>query len=419
MEYYEYYKYGGMMSWVANYITDICMPLSYYVLFYLLLPRDCPIIVPMIAAIFPLIESLRATMSFFRKLPGMVTAKKIFNERVGIPDNLIRCTHWRNVAIKLADSKILESEKDFCVSPGSIDSAIIDLFLENSIPDDITTVGIELLKAIVHRTMRNNCSVRISIFIQLTIEVITWPYSLFSRIMNVVTKTLPEVYSDPSILFTKVFRPSLHYRYRGYYELEFDTKIRMAAINKVLNDFLSEFPSPGIDVLFLVAKNIAGVSLVVFIWYWNTKAVILLVTVLAVLNRRNYVSGNYYPHKTYNDIADRFSLDRDNPIKGRDFCMKESSLFIKVLLDEIFGAVLVPVYCLLLLRYSIDIQSVVTKRLIPINGVPGIICSTRVYKHVAFIESNEYYFGGDNWIYRSTQDLEREYSSLLKRACEA
>lgn len=414
MSVYEYYKYGGLVPWIIDTITRMITPGIYYAFFYFMIFGTNISIPGLLPIIFPAIETMRMIILFFRKLPLMIMARKSFAE-IMIPDHLIRCTHWRNIAIKMAEKRIIETEKDFCVTPGSIDAILIDLFLEKAIPNDITDTSIGILKEIIHRSMRSNSSIKISIAIQTFIEIFTWPYQVFIRTMGLMYIYIPRFYSSFSSVVSRSFIPSIKYRYRGYYELEFDTIIRIEHLQNTMNEFMAEFPNPTVEVTAGIMKHIIGMALVWFFYYWNIKMMMILLPLLGVVNSIKKVSGSYNPSKNFDVIAQRFELNPDNPVYGREFCLSESDNTLMMIFSEIFTIVFMPLYCIVFFRHANDIQHVTTKRLVPISGVPGFICSNRMYKHVAFIESDDYYFGADNWISRSTADLEKEYSALIRR----
>lgn len=417
---YDYYKYGGFYPWLSKSLLGISIPIFYGsmigYLFFMFIP-DYILTLSLLA--IPVTKSIHCLFIFLRRLPGMLFARKIFND-INIPDPLIKCTQWPNIAIKLTDKKYFSREREFGSLQASLDCLIIDLYLAGICPTDITDTGIQMIKSIIHRSLRANYHCRYSIIIQCMIEIILLPYNIFSRFLEIALLLAPKFYKEPGSLITRAFRPSIKYRFRGYYELEFDTDAKIMSLEGTARKFLNEFPGQGLEIISEWLSGISGVPLIYFLISWNLQGIIILSSILYIIHSLSpRVSGSYNPGPLYKPIADRFELPRDSPESGLEFLSKEMPRFLVSLFFNMISIIFAPVYCLHFLGIAEDIQSVISKKVVNDNGSPGVICSQREYNHIAFSdpdEGNQTDYLNDQWLSRSTMDFEKEYADILSRA---
>lgn len=410
---YDYYRYGGLLPWLASNLCDFCMPLIYSGFIYLFLAGP-EVSIYLLFMLFPLMDSVYVFLNFMRRLPGILFARKIFGD-IGVPDPLIKCIQWPNISLKLMDANLLETETDFGAFNAAIDCILIDSFNASIIPNDITDIGIGILRKILHRSIRGNYHVTKGTLVQLVFEILFWPYLVVSRTFALVTKYGPEIYFNPVSLLLRDFRPSMSYRHRGYYELEFETNKRIESLTGIARDFLNEFPSPLLESLGRLVANVAGLPAIYFALTFNVKGLIIVATILlASRTAIGKTSGSYDPCHNYSVLAGKFDLDRDNVQDGLQFFMAEMPRKYYLLAFEILTILLAPIYCIHFLTICGDLQLLLGKKIITIDGSPGIFCSTRNYQHTSYSRSGDSLLN-DPWLTRSAMDFEKEFGNVIRR----
>lgn len=410
---YDYYRYGGLWPWLSSNLCDFCMPLIYSSFIYLFLAGP-EVSIYLLFMIFPLMDSVYVFLNFMRRLPGILFARKIYGD-IGVPDPLIKCIQWPNISLKLMDANLLETETDFGAFNAAIDCILIDSFNASIVPNDITDIGIGILRKILHRSIRGNYHVTKGTIVQLVFEILFWPYLVISRVFALVTKYGPEIYFSPVSLLLRDFRPSMFYRHRGYYELEFETSKRLGDLTGTARDFLNEFPSPLLESIGRLIANIAGLPAIYFALTFNVKGLIIVATVLiASRTAVGKVSGSYDPCHNYSVLAGKFDLDRDAVQDGLQFFLTEMPRKYYLLIFEVLTILLAPLYCIHFLTICSDLQLLLGKKIITIDGSPGIFCSTRNYQHTSYSRSGDGLMD-DPWLTRSAMDFEKEFGSVIRR----
>jgi len=318
------------------------------------------------------------------------------------------------------DKGIIDHEFDFGSLPASLDAIIIDAFNRGYLRKSISSCEIEVMKGCIHKSIRGNYDMKYAVILRFTAELLLWPYFVFSRLMNLVTHTCPQYYTNPGLLLERGFRPSMHYRYRGYYEFEFETVKRLGSATVDAHKFIAEFPSPLLEASSKLVVGVAGVALLHSVLTYDLHATGIIIAVLmaaGTLSGRQ--SGGYNPYTCYSTLSEKFDLDPEDPIKGLTFFSDEMPRGAVNLLIEVACILFMPFMCLGLFTATGDLQTLIGKKVVNVSGEPGIFSSTRVYKHTAFDGDTELTdILIDPWLEKSTIDFRKEYSEMVHRGLD-
>lgn len=410
---YEYYKHGGLWPWLATGICNFTMPLIYGSMLYMFLVGP-KISYYLLILIFPAMDSLYMSFWLLRKIPGILFARKVYSD-VGVLDEQLKCIKWPNIAAKLMDNGLIENETDFCAFNVAIDCLFIDSFNLGLIPLDITENGIDILRHIVHRSIRGNYNIYKSAVLQTVFEILFWPYLIISRVFAIVTKHGPGIYFKPGSLISRDYRPSMMYRFRGYYELEFEMTRKLSTLRENAQEFLDEFPSPLLESTARFITNISGLLAIYCVLIGHISWLVIIATILVMAGKLSgRASGGYNPCNHFATIADRFELNRDDPQTGLNFLVKEMPRRCYLLFFEFITVVFAPLYCIYFTTIAADLQLLLGKKIVTISGEPGIICSTKNYQHTSYA-ADITDFIGDPWLAKSTYDFEKEFGATIRR----
>ena len=412
---YDYYKHGGLVPWITDSMVKILVPVVYSIsIHYFLFGMTLGLVG--LVFLVPFFESFRHLLSFIREYKGMMLARKMYNA-IQVEDSLLRCIQWPSIAIKMVDSKFLECQHDFGGLRASMDCIFIDLFRSGSIPDDISGPCLQSLRGIIHKSVRSGLSLRVCILIQAFLEMILWPYNIFSKSLEYILLNGPGIWYSPGSLFRREWRVSMKYRYRGYYELEFDTENKMNALGNQARQFLNEFPSPMLESISRAILGLSGLPLIFLILSGKYSIVVSYCTLLYVSNNLlGKVSGSYSPMKIYPNLCSRFSLNPEDFKSGAQFFINEMPRKLWTIFEDMISIFLMPIYILVLLKFSTEIQDTLNRKIYTLSGTPGLFCSDRVYRHIAYssdLEQSDYL--GDDWLNKSMDEYSREYSDLITR----
>jgi len=369
--------------------------------------------------VLPLTIFLRELIDFCRKLPGFLYARRVY-ANIDIKDHLLKCTKWPNIASSLMDKGILKYEFEFGSLQASLDCVMIDIFNRNLANKKLSSASLACLKKCIHRSIRGNYDLKYSLLIQFIGEVIFWPYLVTSRLLALFIEICPWVYTNPGWLLQRTFRPSMTYRHRGYYEFEFDTEKKLDEYTSLAQEFINEFPSPTIEAISHILGNIAGLILVYFLYARDVSIITIVISILYSLNSlRGRLSGGYNPYRQYPKLSDKFDLDPDNPVIGLEFFMTEMPRRIFLVIVNIISIILMPFVCLHFFGTATDIQVLIGKKIVTMSGEPGLVFSTRVYRHTAFDGSTEMIDAFiDPWLEKSIIDFKREYADTIARGSD-
>lgn len=422
---YDYYKYGGLLPWIIYNVCNIFMPIVFTGITGYIMTQNHGIIEAYLGnflfavLLLPVANSVHSFIHFARKIRGMLYAKNVYSS-IEVGDNILKCIKWPNIAIKLMDKDIIEHEFEFGSLPASLDAVIIDIFNRGYLRKSISLCEIDVLKNSIHKSIRGNYDIKYSLFVRFAVELLLWPYFVFSRLMNIVTNVCPKFYMNPSLLLARSFRPSMYYRYRGYYEFEFETTKRLNAATESVHKFIAEFPSPLLEACSKLTAGIAGIALLWSIFLRDLHTASIIVGVLFTANMLSgRQSGGYNPYTNYASLAEKFDLDPENPLAGLSFFSDEMPREFWSLLIELFCIIFMPVMCLYLFTVSGDIQALIGKKVINESGEPGIFSSDRVYKHTAFDNETEMIDTLiDPWLEKSIVDFKREFSDMVARGAD-
>lgn len=377
---YDYYNAGGLLPYLSDRIVRALLPLVYGAPLFLIEDSRFWIIF-----FFPMIESMIHIFRTAKELPGILTAKKMYS-LINIPDDLLRCTPRPIVSLKFKGVGIIDDEQDFGSIPGSLDSFMIDISNAGLIPANVPRPVLNVLKMSIHRTLRANMTVKMSLLIQILLELVLWPCRVFGGLLAILVEYVPEFWNNPSSLMRRKFRPSIMYKFRGYYELEFETIGRIKNQEKEIKEFLDEFPSP---ILESVSKFISGLMVIPAIYLiingpWSVfSGLVALITIL-------YISNNLTDKHSYNPgpisgkIAKKFKLNPDDIIGIRDFVLEETNRTFVDIIMSILGIVFMPFFLMSLLQMSQDMMEVISRRVYSLEGTSGLFCSTKDYRHIAY-----------------------------------
>lgn len=392
---YEYYRYGGFYPWLASHISRGLLPIAVYWSTHFYVPIPMPI-----GVIVTAVSVFRCLWAIFRHLSGMLAARSIYAD-ILVSDDLLTCTSWKVISIKLAERGILDMPSAF----GGEKEALSRVLADVSALLPTTTMGVDILRRALHRSLRASINLRISLVIEALKEFVMYPFGVLERLSFLLMMNIPLIYSSPSHVVSRVFYPTIIYTLRREHEMEFEASEAFSRIEPMANDYLSQFPSPLLDAVYRLLRVplfvLAGYLLYIRHFEFLVPCIVLLGIVSDVSS-----PGKKDPSALFVEVNSRFRAV--DAVALRDCLMNEHMTRHGIMMArEIVSIFLAPMIALTMISMAAEIYETALRKIIIVDGVDGWLFSTRVYRHVTMFD--------DEGLSRSTRDMMYEFDGLLNR----
>lgn len=328
--------------------------------------------------IISFIVAARMMVVIIKHLQGMIDAAKIYSD-IGIPTDIMICTPWRDVAVRMVDRGILDVDSSFGGEVESISRAFVDA--KDYLPS--TRVSIDILRRSLHRSLRSAIPLRFSLFIEGCKELVLWPINTLERLTDIIIANAPVVYSSPRELIAYVFRPTIVYTHRGIHEMHFEASAYFDKLTTDANIFLSEFPSPLLDVVYRIIRVPVILAAGFFLYHRMFEMLVVCVTVFGVISQVS-LPGRLDPSAIFEDVNRRFKADDANHLrKVLGNVMRRRAIDVII---ELMAIIISPIMAWNMMSDARVIYDVILRRISIIDGEVGMCMSTRVYRHVTMLE---------------------------------
>lgn len=396
---YEYYRYGGMYPWLAAHISRGILPIATYWMTILILHPTPHMAI--IGAIISIVATARFLWVIIRHLPGMSTARSIYRD-VSVSDDLLACSPWQTLAIRLVDRGILDVDGAFGGEVESLSRTLVDA----SAHLPTTSLGVTILRRSLHRSLRGAINLRFSLFIEAIKEMVMWPFNTLERVTEMIVVHLPRLYASPGDVMLRVFAPDVVYKYRGVNEMEFEARVYFDGLEADANGYLSQFPSPFLDTVYRIARVPTIIVAGYLLWCRMFETLVVCIIIFGIVGKVSS-PGRLDPSTLFEEVNRRFRCD--DAISLRD-CLMERAMMRRgwYIMIEL-GVILVsPILPLMMMSKAAEIYDVALRRVAIIDGDAGMCMSSRVYRHLTMME--------DIRCSVSTAQMMDEFDGLMARA---
>ena len=397
---YEYYRYGGLYPWLAAHISRGVLPITvYWAIGATLFPVPSTAI---IGAVISVVMATRFMWAIFRHLPGMQTARRIYSD-VSVTDDLLACTPWQTLAIRLVDRGILDVDSSFGGEVESLSRILVDA--SSHLPS--SGLGVAILRRGLHRSLRGAINLRFALFIEAIKEFVMWPFNTLERITEMIVTHLPRLYASPGDVMLRVFSPTVIYTHRGVHEMEFEARVYFDAAETMANDYISQFPSPFLDTIYRIIRVPVLVMAGYFLWCRWFEALVICIIIFGIVGKVSS-PGRLDPSILFSEVNKRFRCD--DAISLRDVLMEKVMMRRGwYLIVELCAILASPILPLMMMSKASEVYDVALRRVAIIDGDAGMFCSSRVYRHLTMMDDLR-------GMSMSTAQMMDEFDGLMARA---
>lgn len=375
---YEYYRYGGMYPWLAYHISRGILPISVYwaicLFFY-----PSMMMMNISGGIITIAAAARFLWVLIRHLPGMRVAMGIYAD-VAVTDDLLACTPWQAMAMRLVDRGILDVDSSFGGEVESLSRILVDA----SVHLPSSSVGVGILRRSLHRSLRSAINLRFALFIETVKETILWPFNVLERMTEMIVTHLPQLYSSPGDVMSRVFTPGIVYTHRGVNEMEFEARVYFDALEKDANDYLSQFPSPFLDTVYRIVRVPTLIAAGYFLWCRWFEALVVCIIIFGIVGRVSS-PGRLDPSLLFSEVNRR--IKSNDAISLRDDLL--GKLMVRrgyFIISEAFSIIIAPLIPLMMMKHATEVYDVALRRVAIIDGDAGMCISSRVYRHLTMMD---------------------------------
>jgi hypothetical protein len=314
----------------------------------------------------------------------MKFAQRIFRS-IDVPDELMKCAKWSNIATKLVDKGYIESEFEFAGMSMTSEHIIMDIVDSDILPIGTTMAVFDLIKDAIHKAIIGGYHIKYAFALLTAVSILFWPYRIITFMMNTFLRYVADIKDNPGILFSREWAPWTRYKYREHYELDHELGARLNKAHILSDEYISEFPSPIIEscatwitwlisiciiILFIEKSNYDGYNSLIN----DMKIRVIALLFIAYTFFRGFrgVEGKLYnPSRVYTDLCSLMQLEHtmDNPLLAKKAVLDIYRRKYDILIYEFISILIMPIYlahCAYI--WADNIQEIINQNIIVVGN---------------------------------------------------
>lgn len=429
---YEYYKNGGMKSWLVDKISKQLTVLSvgsffmFFLSFYEFSSGHVGYNGSIIGLLIFLFFGIQCSISSYTEIMkyNMYNKVRDIYSNIGFKDEQLSHMRWRDIAYKLVENNIIDNEIMIQCSVTCEDNFIIGMVDKGLIIGEtlLSDIHVSFLKRVIMEY--SNKEGRSKNFSQICsryalISFILIPYFLLHHVTYSLIKYAIAIYNSPGRLVEMRWTTLGQYKFRHYNELPHEFESRMRNATQCMLRYNSLFPSTIISkiaerIAFVVSELVIALLLILYLTPHSTTQMFIqgLTTLLItwgildkIVEKKTNKPNPMDVEHELNDIIHYHAKHYEVTLEDKQKLSEVFKYQIVCALNEFLSIFITPMLLLYYSTYSDIIIAQFIDSNIRVNDNIGIIFKGTEFNHDDMDESMS-----ASKLMQSYRQYEREYS---------